>query len=208
MVIRKFALLLIKSLSVTEAPRKVTRGIERHRESILLRESGPISRRPRQTATFAPFWAKSREKLPQYRAVPGGLVVWVVPGGPWWSLVVPLFSWNSRFGDHLEQNGLRSLVAIHRGPEVEPALAGGRHGGGGDEKLPFVLAFDDQQAVQADVVHINAVGKIAAGIGIPERDPAVESIATGFDASGPFPLGPRPVPPRGGLPRRRQQSSP
>lgn len=68
--------------------------------------------------------------------------------------------------------------------QVEQAGPGTGNPGGRDKEFPFGLAFNNEQAIQPDVVDIHTMGKVPAGILIPEFDPPREVMA-----NGPYPGG-------------------
>ncbi len=55
--------------------------------------------------------------------------------------------------------------------EMARLLAG--VGVGGDEELALILVFEDQEAVQAEVVDDHAERQVAAGAFVAEGDPAL-----------------------------------
>lgn len=75
----------------------------------------------------------------------------------------------------------RRLAAIGLGPEVKRARSGFGDLGSGDEEIPFRLSLDDEQAVQADVVHVKAVRQIAPRILVAQFDAVLEVMANGPD---------------------------
>jgi hypothetical protein len=60
-----------------------------------------------------------------------------------------------------QQDGLGTLAAIAIGPQMKEASPRTSLARGGDEELPLGLVFDNQQAIEADIVHVDTVRQVA-----------------------------------------------
>jgi hypothetical protein len=70
-----------------------------------------------------------------------------------------------------QEDRLGTLAAIAIGPQMEEPSPRTGLAGGGDEKLPFGLVFDNQQAVEAYIVHVHTVRQVPTRVLAPQFNP-------------------------------------
>ncbi len=84
----------------------------------------------------------------------------------------------------MEEDGAGGLAAVAFGAEEDRADGFGCPSRGGEEKLTFSFTFNDEQAVQAEVVHVDSVREVAAGILFAEFDTIFEIVTGRADFRG------------------------
>lgn len=85
---------------------------------------------------------------------------------------------------NMESNGWAGYAFFFSGFKMEDSGGFGNPFVAGDKEFPFGLAFGDEEAIEADVIDIDAVGEIAASIVFAEGDSVFEVVAFDEDLGG------------------------